>query len=240
MLSLLSVRCSQACTRQPEHLLCSVNCAQAAKPFPECCSFRQRQSRFSLLDCLLCLPFALLQCAMFLGWITGMHPPGKILSCITAGQVLMHKLQAHCEAYEAIKRTPIGRGLQVGEVNTMWHAASLLYVCECRLVDTRMAQTLAVPSQLNQFRTHEECHKPCCSWICQDGFAIGCPGCTDGWAILLRCHASLLGSTMKYTSWFDVAAGGGAAAGGAQQQRTHTTVVCWGCCFSAATSTYYS
>lgn len=43
-----------------------------------------------------------------------MHPPGKILSCITAGQVLMHKLQAHCEAYEAIKRTPIGKGLQVG------------------------------------------------------------------------------------------------------------------------------
>jgi hypothetical protein len=27
------------------------------------------------------------QCAMFLGWITGMHPPGKILSCVTAGHV---------------------------------------------------------------------------------------------------------------------------------------------------------
>jgi hypothetical protein len=27
------------------------------------------------------------QCAMFLGWITGMHPPGKFLSCITAGYV---------------------------------------------------------------------------------------------------------------------------------------------------------
>jgi beta-glucosidase/6-phospho-beta-glucosidase/beta-galactosidase len=53
------------------------------------------------------------QCAMFLGWITGMHPPGKILACITAGKVVMHKLQAHCEAYEAIKRTPLGKSLQV-------------------------------------------------------------------------------------------------------------------------------
>jgi hypothetical protein len=50
---------------------------------------------------------------MFLGWITGMHPPGKILACITAGRVVMHKLQAHCEAYEAIKRTPLGKSLQV-------------------------------------------------------------------------------------------------------------------------------
>jgi beta-glucosidase/6-phospho-beta-glucosidase/beta-galactosidase len=50
---------------------------------------------------------------MFLGWITGMHPPGKILACITAGKVVMHKLQAHCEAYEAIKRTPLGKSLQV-------------------------------------------------------------------------------------------------------------------------------
>jgi hypothetical protein len=58
------------------------------------------------------LPLAL-QCATFLGWITGMHPPGKILACITAGKVVMHKLQAHCEAYEAIKRTPLGKGLQV-------------------------------------------------------------------------------------------------------------------------------
>uniref|UniRef100_A0A383W4H1 Glycoside hydrolase family 1 protein n=1 Tax=Tetradesmus obliquus TaxID=3088 RepID=A0A383W4H1_TETOB len=56
-------------------------------------------------------------CAMFLGWITGMHPPGKILACITAGKVVMHKLQAHCEAYEAIKRTAIGKSLQVGLVH---------------------------------------------------------------------------------------------------------------------------
>lgn len=53
------------------------------------------------------------QCATFLGWITGMHPPGKVLACITAGKVVMHMLQAHCEAYEAIKRTPIGKSLQV-------------------------------------------------------------------------------------------------------------------------------
>lgn len=52
---------------------------------------------------------------MFLGWITGMHPPGKILACITAGKVVMHKLQAHCEAYEAIKRTAIGKSLQVSK-----------------------------------------------------------------------------------------------------------------------------
>eukprot|EP00775_Hariotina_reticulata_P005032 gene5032-5274_t len=56
-------------------------------------------------------------CAMFLGWITGMHPPGKILSVFTAGKVLLHKLQAHCRAYEAIKRTPIGKTLQVGLVH---------------------------------------------------------------------------------------------------------------------------
>eukprot|EP00879_Flechtneria_rotunda_P018261 GHRR01019158.1.p1 GENE.GHRR01019158.1~~GHRR01019158.1.p1 ORF type:complete len:399 (+),score=104.76 GHRR01019158.1:203-1399(+) len=56
-------------------------------------------------------------CAMFLGWITGMHPPGKVLSCITAGKVLMHKLMAHCAAYEAIKRTPMGPSLQVGLVH---------------------------------------------------------------------------------------------------------------------------
>lgn len=30
---------------------------------------------------------------MFLGWITGMHPPGKTLACFTAGKVVMHKLQ---------------------------------------------------------------------------------------------------------------------------------------------------
>lgn len=42
-----------------------------------------------------------------------MHPPGKILSCITAGHVLLNKLKAHCEAYEAIKRTPVGKSLMV-------------------------------------------------------------------------------------------------------------------------------
>jgi Glycosyl hydrolase family 1 len=63
-----------------------------------------------VLSCTIC---AFLQCAMFLGWITGMHPPGKVLACITAGRVVMHKLQAHVQAYEAIKRTPTGRLLQV-------------------------------------------------------------------------------------------------------------------------------
>jgi beta-glucosidase/6-phospho-beta-glucosidase/beta-galactosidase len=53
------------------------------------------------------------QCAMFLGWITGMHPPGKTLACFTAGKVVMHKLMAHCDAYNAIKALPIGKDLQV-------------------------------------------------------------------------------------------------------------------------------
>ena len=30
---------------------------------------------------------------MFLGWITGMHPPGKTLAVFSAGKVVMHKLQ---------------------------------------------------------------------------------------------------------------------------------------------------
>jgi hypothetical protein len=36
------------------------------------------------------------QCAMFLGWITGMHPPGHVLSVFTAGKVVLHKLQVRC------------------------------------------------------------------------------------------------------------------------------------------------
>jgi len=54
---------------------------------------------------------------MFLGWITGMHPPGKILHCITAGRVLLNKLLAHVAAYKAIKATPVGAGLSVGLVH---------------------------------------------------------------------------------------------------------------------------
>ena len=57
------------------------------------------------------------QCAMFLGWITGMHPPGKTLSCITAGHVLSNKLKAHVAAYKAIKGCRAGRHLSVGLVH---------------------------------------------------------------------------------------------------------------------------
>lgn len=64
----------------------------------------------------------LLQCAMFLGWITGMHPPGKTLACFTAGKVVMHKLMAHCDAYKAIKKLPIGKDLKVTWLN--WAAVS--------------------------------------------------------------------------------------------------------------------
>lgn len=45
-----------------------------------------------VLFCVLRL-LVVLQCAMFLGWITGMHPPGKTLAVFTAGKVVMHKLQ---------------------------------------------------------------------------------------------------------------------------------------------------
>lgn len=42
-------------------------------------------------------PLSVLQCAMFLGWITGMHPPGKTLAVFTAGKVVMHKLQVRLD-----------------------------------------------------------------------------------------------------------------------------------------------
>lgn len=58
-----------------------------------------------------------LQCATFLGWITGMHPPGKTLNVVTAGRVLINKLKAHTEAYHAIKATPVGAGVVVGLVH---------------------------------------------------------------------------------------------------------------------------
>eukprot|EP00877_Chromochloris_zofingiensis_P007596 jgi/Chrzof1/308/Cz01g10210.t1 len=56
-------------------------------------------------------------CATFLGWITGMHPPGKTLNVVTAGRVLINKLKAHTEAYHAIKATPVGAGVVVGLVH---------------------------------------------------------------------------------------------------------------------------
>ena len=54
---------------------------------------------------------------MFLGWITGMHPPGKILACVTAGEVLLHKLRAHVAGYRAMKAAPGGAALSVGLVH---------------------------------------------------------------------------------------------------------------------------
>jgi hypothetical protein len=48
-------------------------------------------------------PCCLLQCAMFLGWITGMHPPGKTLACFSAGKVVMHKLQVRQQRHPGSK-----------------------------------------------------------------------------------------------------------------------------------------
>lgn len=54
---------------------------------------------------------------MFLGWITGMHPPGKVLAVRTAGLVLLNKLKAHVAAYHAMKAMPQGSGLSIGLVH---------------------------------------------------------------------------------------------------------------------------
>lgn len=107
------------------HKICSLTCKYATVcRCNVCCScvegsFNQNLVISSIL--LFChLPMRLFvcehspsQCAVFLGWITGMHPPGKVLRCITAGNVVLNMLKAHCEAYEAIKRTPVGKSLLV-------------------------------------------------------------------------------------------------------------------------------
>lgn len=54
-------------------------------------------------------------CSMFLGWITGMHTPGKIVHCGLAGRVLKNMLRAHRSAYDAIKA--VDPSLQVGLVH---------------------------------------------------------------------------------------------------------------------------
>lgn len=54
-------------------------------------------------------------CSMFLGWITGMHTPGKIVHCGLAGKVLRNMLRAHRAAYDALKA--VDPTLQVGLVH---------------------------------------------------------------------------------------------------------------------------
>lgn len=54
-------------------------------------------------------------CSVFLGWITGMHTPGKIVHCGLAGRVLRNMFGAHSAAYRAMKA--VDASLQVGLVH---------------------------------------------------------------------------------------------------------------------------
>jgi len=54
-------------------------------------------------------------CCVFLGWITGMHTPGKIVHCGLAGRVLRNMFRGHAAAYRAMKA--VDPSLQVGLVH---------------------------------------------------------------------------------------------------------------------------
>lgn len=56
-------------------------------------------------------------CTMFLGWILGVHAPGKVMRVALAGKVLLNMLKAHGEAYRAIKALPGGDTAFVGMVH---------------------------------------------------------------------------------------------------------------------------
>lgn len=56
-------------------------------------------------------------CAMFLGWIVGIAPPGRIMDLVGAGRFLSTMLKAHVAAYRAIKAMPGGAQAQVGLVS---------------------------------------------------------------------------------------------------------------------------
>jgi hypothetical protein len=47
-------------------------------------------------------------CTTFCGFIVGLHPPGELLSLVTAGHVICNMLRAHTAAYFAIKALPGG------------------------------------------------------------------------------------------------------------------------------------
>ncbi len=51
---------------------------------------------------------------MFLGWIVGIAPPGRIMDLVGAGRFLSTMLKAHVAAYRAIKAMPGGAAAQVG------------------------------------------------------------------------------------------------------------------------------
>ncbi|KAG2499387.1 hypothetical protein HYH03_002962 [Edaphochlamys debaryana] len=56
-------------------------------------------------------------CALFLGHIIGIAPPGRFMDLVGAGRMLSSLLKAHVAAYKAIKAMPGGQAAQVGLVN---------------------------------------------------------------------------------------------------------------------------
>ncbi len=58
----------------------------------------------------------------FMGYILGMHAPGKIFHIQTAGIVLKHLLQAHVATYAALKKMPGGDRAQIGLVHQVLKA----------------------------------------------------------------------------------------------------------------------
>ncbi|KAG2442823.1 hypothetical protein HXX76_002902 [Chlamydomonas incerta] len=56
-------------------------------------------------------------CYMFLGFIVGIAPPGRIMDLVTAGRMLSTMLKAHTAVYRAMKAAPGGQAAQVGLVS---------------------------------------------------------------------------------------------------------------------------
>ncbi|PNH12081.1 Beta-glucosidase A [Tetrabaena socialis] len=56
-------------------------------------------------------------CYLFLGWVVGIAPPGRIFDLVGAGRMLSTMLKAHVAAYHAIKAMPGGDKAQVGLVS---------------------------------------------------------------------------------------------------------------------------
>ena len=57
------------------------------------------------------------QCYTFLGFITGMAPPGYILNMTGAGNHLLNILRAHTATYHALKALPGGETASIGLVH---------------------------------------------------------------------------------------------------------------------------
>jgi beta-glucosidase len=58
----------------------------------------------------------------FMGYILGMHSPGKIMNFHAAGTVLKNLLSAHCRVYQLLKSLPNGNKTQIGIVHQILHA----------------------------------------------------------------------------------------------------------------------